>query len=356
MHRSLRSLRRAALCAALASFPLAASAQPVPPAATQPSDDAYREADALERQALDAWDQNHPAEALPILERAVLLPHRPRTTAQLGLLEARLGRWVRAEGHVLQALATPDAWVTENRERIERALERIRSRVASLELECNVPGATVWIGDEQIGTLPHTTPLRIPVGTTPVEVRAPGHSSVVLRVTVDAGLTAHERATLIPVAPTPAPVVAPVVAPVAAPAPVPVPAPVPTPAPAPAPARGMSTGRVLGWTGIGVSGLMIVGGVVSLAVRESAVGRVNGSGCDPTPTATSGQVCASDYDTIDASTISAGVLFGGAALFAGVSAVLFATTGSSSSSPRDRATFRCGGGPGLFGLSCGGSF
>lgn len=349
MHRSLRSLRRAVVCAALVTLPLTAAAQPAP--AAQSPDDAFREADALERQALDAWDQNHPAEALPILERAMLAPHRPRTTAQLGLLEARLGRWVRAEAHVLQALATPDAWVTENRERIERALERIRSRVASLEVECNVPGATVWIGDEQIGTLPHATPLRVPVGTTPVEVRAPGHSSVVLRVTVDAGLTAHERATLIPVAPAPAPVITPAPAPAITPAP----APAPTPTPAPMPARGLSTGRALAWTGVGLSGLMIVGGVISLAVRESAVGRVNGASCDPTPTLTTGQVCASDYSTIDGATISAGVLFGGAVLFGGLSAVLFATSGGASST-RDRASLHCGGGPGLFGLSCGGSF
>jgi hypothetical protein len=338
VQRSFICLRGALVGASLMFLPAVAAAQAPTHSPATPDDPAWAEADRLEAQALAAWDQNHPAEALPILERSVLLPHRARTTAQLGLLEARLGRWVRAEAHVTQALAAPDPWVTENRERIERALERIRSRVASLELECNVVGATVWIADEQIGTLPHAAPLRVPVGTTPVEVRAAGYRPVVLRVTVDAGLTAHERALLTPEAPpvlaTPTPVVTPV-------------------APAQNPAPTVPTARIVAWTSIGVGTLMLVGGGVSIGIRESAAARTQSADCAPTPGLTPIQRCPDDFSAVDATTISGAVLFGGAALFAGVAAVLFATSGSSA--PRS-AAIRCGGGPGDIGLACAGVF
>ncbi|MFO0625029.1 MAG: PEGA domain-containing protein [Polyangiales bacterium] len=337
--------RRACLAlvlGSLLSLPLDASAQA--PA------DPYAEADRLERQALASWDAERPAEALPVLERAVQGPHRPRTTAQLGLLEARLGRWVRAEAHVQEALGAPDAWVRENRERIERALERIRSRVASLELECNVPGATVWIADEQIGTLPAARPLRVPVGSTPVEVRAEGHLPVVLRVTVDAGQTAHERATLMPVAPA---VTAPVVAAPAVTAPAVVAPPLTAPPP-PAP-TGLSTGRVLAWVSVGAGGLMLVGGAVALGVQQSAASDFDRTtnNCRPAAGQLPAMSCASLQATNQNASVAMAVLFGGAALFAGVAAVLFAT--SPATAPRPTA-LHCGPGPGTAGIACGMAF
>ncbi len=325
---------------ALMSLPL--------PAAAQAPADPYAEADRLERQALASWDAERPAEALPVLERAVQGAHRPRTTAQLGLLEARLGRWVRAEAHVQEALDAPDAWVRENRERIERALERIRSRVASLELECNVPGATVWIADEQIGALPHPRPLRVPVGSTPVEVRAEGHLPVVLRVTVDAGQTAHERATLVPVAPA---VTAPVAPAVTAPA-------MTAPAlatPAPATPVGISTGRVLAWVSVGAGSLLLVGGGVAFGVQRAASSDFDSTtnNCRPAAGQMPSMNCASLQTTNENASVAMAVLFGGAALFAGVAAVLFAT--SPATTPRPTA-LRCGPGPGTAGLACGMAF
>lgn len=322
-------------------------ALPLPAAAQAPADP-YAEADRLERQALASWDAERPAEALPVLERAVQGPHRPRTTAQLGLLEARLGRWVRAEAHVQEALDAPDAWVRENRERIERALERIRSRVASLEVECNVPGATVWIADEQIGALPHARPLRVPVGSTPVEVRAEGHLPVVLRVTVDAGQTAHERATLVPTPVAPAPPAP------TAPAPAAVPAGL-SPLALPPVATGISTGRVLAWVSVGAGSLMLVGGFVALGVQQSASSDFDRSSnnCRPVGAIMPNMSCASLQSTSENASLAMGVLLGGAALFAGAAAVLFAT--SPATTPRPTA-LRCGPGPGTAGLACGMAF
>lgn len=333
--------RRACLGVLLGAF----LSLPLPAAAQAPADP-YADADRLERQALASWDAERPAEALPVLERAVQGPHRPRTTAQLGLLEARLGRWVRAEAHVQEALGAPDAWVRENRERIERALERIRSRVASLELECNVPGATVWIADEQIGALPHARPLRVPVGSTPVEVRAEGHLPVVLRVTVDAGQTAHERATLVPVAPA-----APAVTTVTVPA-VPAPAPV---TPVPAAPVGISTGRVLAWVSVGAGSLLLVGGGVAFGVQRAAASDFDSTAnnCRPAGGVMPSMNCASLQTTNENASVAMAVLFGGAALFAGVAAVLFAT--SPATTPRPTA-LRCGPGPGTAGVACGMAF
>lgn len=325
----------------LSTLILAAPAATAQPAPSQPEADPFAEADRLEREALASWDAERPAEALPLLERAVLGAHRPRTLAQLGLLEARLGRWVRAEEHVVEALDAPDAWVRENRERIERALERIRSRVASLEIECDQAGATVWIGNEQVATLPRARPLRIPVGTTPVEVRAPGFRTVVRQVTADAGTTAHERVSLIADAPA-APVVAlPVAAPVVAPV-------------APPP-QGASTGRVVAWVSIGAGALSLVGGVVALGYGLAASSDFDdaANNCRPMPGTMPGVNCGDLQTTSEDATVAAGVLLGSAALFGGVAAVLFATSGPS---PRSATALRCGPGPGTAGVSCGMAF
>lgn len=346
----VRGALRCSLCAAAFVGALAAA----PDALAQTDGESYAEADRLEREALASWDADRPAEALPVLERAMQRPHRPRTTAQLGLLEARLGRWVRAEAHVVSALDAPDAWVRENRARIEQALVRIRSRVASLELECNVEGATVWIADEQIGTLPLTQPLRIPVGTTPVEVRAPGHRSTILRVTVDAGRVAHERALLTPeAAPPPAPTQPPAAAVAVTQTPV-AQGPV-SQARAVQASASVPLGRVLAWIGMGAGALMLIGGGVALGVRQAASANFDdpANNCRPIPGVQPNMNCSGYDSTISGMTVAAVVSFGGAALFGGVSAVLFATSASSS---RRSSALRLGPGPGGLGLSMTGSF
>jgi len=185
-------------------------------------------------------------------------------------------------------------------------------------------------------------------------VRAEGHLPVVLRVTVDAGQTAHERATLVPVAPA---VTAPAATTPAVTAPTVIAPAVIAPAVTPPPATpvGISTGRVLAWVSVGAGSLMLVGGGVALGVQTAASSDFNSTtnNCRPMGGAMPSMNCASLQATNQNASVAMAVLFGGAALFAGVAAVLFAT--SPATTPRPTA-LRCGPGPGLAGLACGMAF
>lgn len=130
--------------------------------------------------------------------------HAPRARAQMALAAQALGRWVDAEAFLADALThADDPWLARNRATLERSMQGIREHLASLELRVNVAGAAVRVDGRDPGPFDH--PLRWPVGTVRVEVRADGYVAVERAVTLRPDATSREEFTLAPVA---APVVA----------------------------------------------------------------------------------------------------------------------------------------------------
>ncbi len=103
----------------------------------------------------------------------------PRTTAQVGLAEQALERWVEAEVHLVEALAaTDDRWVRKNRAVLVGCLATVRKHLGKLEVGLlgDAPaGAELRLNGDLIGVLPLPRPLTRPTGKAAIEVAAPGY-------------------------------------------------------------------------------------------------------------------------------------------------------------------------------------
>jgi hypothetical protein len=117
-------------------------------------------------------------EALAVFQGVYAATHEARALAQVALAEGELGRLVDAEAHLVEALAQGDErWIRHNRRSLETALERLRTHLGSLAVECATPGAELWIGGQRVAGLPMAQPLRVVSGTVTFEVRASGFAT-----------------------------------------------------------------------------------------------------------------------------------------------------------------------------------
>ena len=322
---------------------------------------------------IELRQQHRDEEALAVFQSIHQATHEARALAQVALAEGELGRLVDAEAHLVEALAQGvERWIRHNRRSLETALERLRTHLGSLAVECATPGAELWIGGQRVAGLPMTQPLRVVSGTVTYEVRASGFATVSRSVQVPTAPVLQERVQMQPQAQASAvAVVAPPVAPVvveAAPAAPATPAapevvvdvPPPSRQAPPVAARGGGR-RTLAWVGIGGSAALVAGGVVAMALRESAAGRYNVGGCmgegvpvESEPTA----ACRDDRETVSTmQTLGVVGLVAGGALAVGSVVLLVTAPGRASGSERSGVVgFRCGGGPGTVGVACGGTF
>jgi hypothetical protein len=129
------------------------------------------------------------AEALELFKKAHAEHPSARTLAQMGLAEGSLRRWVDAEGHLAEALATHDTPWIENRrtrEALEQALSAVRSHIGSVAV-VGPAGAEVSIDQKVVGRLPLAAPLRLPEGTVHVRGSALGHKPVTVETVVAGG-------------------------------------------------------------------------------------------------------------------------------------------------------------------------
>jgi hypothetical protein len=319
-------------------------------------------------QGIDLRRQHRDEEALAVFRAVFESTHEARALAQIALAEGELGRLVDAEAHLVEALAHgSERWIRHNRPGLETALGRLRTHLGSLSVECETPGAELWIGGQRVSALPLRAPLRVVAGTVAIEVRASGFATVARSVQVPTALVLHERvelqreagAAVAEATPVVAPS-APVVASVAAP-----PAPAPMVAPAqvavlPAAIAPRSNGRrTLAWVGIGASAALAAGGAVALVVREGAAARYNVGGCLGEGVAVEGEptaACRDDRETVSTmQTLGVVGLVAGGALAVG-SVVLLVTAPTRGTERASAARLVCGGGPGTIGVACGGVF
>ncbi|MBK6534504.1 MAG: PEGA domain-containing protein [Deltaproteobacteria bacterium] len=252
-------------------------------------DEDYSRASRLRR-------DHRPEEALVIYQRLYDLTRASRAQGQLGITEAQMGRWVRAEEHLVGSLAEPDHWVGQHRRDLESALESVRANVTDLVVACNVAGATLRIDGTALGTLPRTTPVRVPLGPVVIDVVA-DHYEPHRRTVQMTARPSRVEVTLVaelPAAATPPAREAP---PVAAPTPLVAraitinaaapegPAVSVVPPPPPAPTGGLV--RTLAWAGLTSGAALVIAGAVAHAYRESQVNGVyNAEPCSPTDTQT----------------------------------------------------------------------
>lgn len=287
--------------------------------------------------------------ALAVFRELYESTHASSALAQVALAEGALGRWVSAEAHLAEALATPDRWTSRHRALLDSAREEIAMHVGDLQVECPTPGASLWVDGQRAAALPLARPLRVVAGTVTIEVRAEGHVTATRTLSVVAGSLAREPIALVAVAPAPAVVAAPVVVPpppvVVAPAVVVVPASPRQPVP-PAPPGGR---RTAAWaTAVGAVVLGVGAGAL-YGVGAAQVADYNDDGECPgeRENVVRPARCATLLDTAYGLRAGAIVSLVAAAGSAVASTVLF-TTPARPTAPR----VACGGGPGTIGVAC----
>ena len=138
------------------------------------------------------------AEALEQFKQAYRRSGSSRALAQIALAEQALGRWIRAEKHLLRALNDKkDPWIERNRKALDSGLRTIQQRLVSLELDASVEGARVLVNGKTAGTIPVSRSIRAVAGTVVVEVRAEGYWPMTRHLTLSGGTVAREFFTLV---------------------------------------------------------------------------------------------------------------------------------------------------------------
>ncbi len=320
----MRGVRAAALC-----LPLWIAGS----AAAQPAPDPGLE--ARYQQGSDLRERQQDAQALAVFQAIYAQTRQPRALAQVGMAEGALGRWLEAEAHLAEALATTNPWITTRRTQLESALATMRSHLGQLEVQTSVEGAAVWVEGRRIGAV--NTPLRVLAGTTTFEVRAEGYVSVSRVATVPAAGLAREAVSLVAAA---GEVAAPTARAAGGDT---VPGQGGPPVAASPAGSGRSTVAVAALIG---GGVVLVGGVIAWAYGWSQVGAYNAdASCPPPETGGLPAQCQSRYDTAQLmEPLGWAGMLGGAAL-AGVGGVLL---GTAPRAGRERAVVLSPG-PGLVG-------
>jgi PEGA domain len=135
--------------------------------------------------------------ALRAFEAAAKLEPSPTITAQIALAEQALGMWASAERHMQEAIdAAADPWIIKNRRTLEDALATVREHLGTLDIECRVDGAEVWVDGIRVGTLPQSAHLRLETGKRQLELRRDGYQSTRRVVSISDRTVARETIAL----------------------------------------------------------------------------------------------------------------------------------------------------------------
>jgi hypothetical protein len=237
------------------------------------------EVDTLIEHGVELREARKDDEALEVFAKAFQISHGPRAQAQVALAEQALGKWVQAESDMMAALAAQgDAWITRNIAVLQTALGTIREHLGDLELRGGVNGAEVFVNGARMGLLPLDRPVRVPSGTSVLEVKAPGYFPLARQVMITPNGTSREVVELRPLeaggAPVPAPL--PSLEPSAG-RPEGGHPPVSPDHPAPHPSAGR---RAAEWATLGVAAASLVVGAVGLGLHDSKASAYNAdAGC-----------------------------------------------------------------------------
>ncbi len=328
--------RHVALALSLALASRISWAQPAPP---QTQSQAQSSLDATIAAALALRVEGRDAEALTLLTRAWEETRSPRARAQMARAEQAVGRWIDAEQHMTEALASDDPWVVARRPSLEEERARVRAHLGRVEVLGLPDGARVRIDGRGPYALPLAEPPWSAVGTVLVEVEADGYFPAARRVVVDVGATTRETLSLVRTPTEPPPVTASVAPPTNALTPH---------APPVAEAPVSSARATLGLAGIIAGATFAVGGLAAHIARELAVSAAADQGCgyDPSGRLVGPADCVDRVSSINVATALTvtGYALGATLLGAGVALVVTA--------PRARSNVAWSCAPSLLGGSC----
>jgi hypothetical protein len=204
-------------------------------------------------------------------ERAYHLAHTPRLAAQLGLVELALGRYLVAQQHLSEALASDDPWVRDNTKTLSASRDRAREHLVAVRIVGAPRDATLSMPDRSTLPLPDDAVVWFEPGVIAFELGAVGHTTATVKVSGRAGERTEATVEMPSSTPAPAPQVAKPAPPDEAPAPAATPAPVVRETPAPEASAG--GGKRLRIAGIVTGSVGLVTTVVGAIVLQKGLAK-----------------------------------------------------------------------------------
>jgi hypothetical protein len=317
------------------------------------------QAEALIHEGVELRAHDQAARALAVFQQAYQLARTPRTAAQLGLCELDLARYVDAQNHLLEALASPDhPWIAKNKAILMRQLATAAANVGELALTVSPAGADVLLNGKPMDRSLAGPSIRLEKGPVDVEVRAAGYEAAHETITIRGGQREQRTFALTPL---PAQPVAAATSLEAAP---PAPGAAVDLTAAPPPAGEMARKeRIAAWiTGGVAAGALVLGTVEAFnaaSKRDAFNGHTTVQGgvvVEDCGTAALNAACKPLKDSYDTALTASIVGFVSAAALAATSTVLFKLSSSGHGANPERSglagTFACVPEPGVRGVGC----
>lgn len=172
----------------------------------QPAAPRCGQANAEIERALQLRERGRDDEGWQLLAALYARCPTPRVTAQLGVAEHALARWLDAAAHLDAALgAAHDAWVNARRGPLEALRRDVGGHLAELTLDCPLADAALTVDGVSRGLVRDHSPLRLTEGAHRIEVTAPGHRRALATLTLAGGERLVRRFDLAPEPPPAAP-------------------------------------------------------------------------------------------------------------------------------------------------------
>lgn len=127
------------------------------------------------RLAIDSFHDGDLDTALIEFKRAYAAQPNYRILYNLGQVSQELRDYPAAERYYVQYLKDGEGQLEGARKQeVEYELAKVRVRIASIHVTCNVRGAEIFIDDVSVGHTPFSEPVRVSTGQRRVTGRAPG--------------------------------------------------------------------------------------------------------------------------------------------------------------------------------------
>jgi PEGA domain len=191
----------------LASSALLTAARAAPPTSFVISDHgASDRADELVKRGVALAKADKYAEAEPLVREAWGLKHAYDIAANLGIVEAALGKWRDAAEHVAYALSTfPANGKPEHKKLLEQTLAKAAAQIGALRIKVSADKAEVFVDGKSAGLAPLPGVVFVDPGSRTIEAKLGGYDPASQAVDVKKGDASEVTLTLKEAAPPPLP-------------------------------------------------------------------------------------------------------------------------------------------------------
>ena len=160
------------------------------PVFAQPTKAEEAKAAELKKQGDDLVHASKFKEALEKYDASFAIVPNPAIQYNRGNALKNLQDWPGALDAFDKFVATAPPELKSKVPNLDKTMAEVKEHVATLVVKCNVPGATILIGEKNIGTTPNVQPFRTTPGDMTITASAPGYITAKQDVTLMPGETA----------------------------------------------------------------------------------------------------------------------------------------------------------------------